>query len=43
VYVAYYLHWPLGHILDLEHRVRMRVIEEIGTIHQQLAERQTYP
>ena len=36
MYVAYYLHWSLSQILDLEHRVRIRVIEEIGTIHQQL-------
>lgn len=36
VYVAYYLHWTLGQILDLEHRVRNRVVEEIGSIHQQL-------
>jgi hypothetical protein len=32
-YVAYYLHWPLDSILDLEHPVRERVISEIGKIH----------
>ncbi|MFF3159110.1 DUF6760 family protein [Streptomyces sp. NPDC057910] len=32
-YVAYYLHWPLDSILDLEHPVRNKVIEEIGRIH----------
>ncbi|MEV6681595.1 DUF6760 family protein [Streptomyces erythrochromogenes] len=32
-YVAYYLHWPLDSILDLEHPVRQQVIEEIGRIH----------
>ncbi|MFF4369385.1 DUF6760 family protein [Streptomyces sp. NPDC001594] len=32
-YVAYYLHWQLDPILDLEHPVRQRVIEEIGRIH----------
>ncbi|MFG2794550.1 DUF6760 family protein [Streptomyces sp. NPDC048419] len=37
-YVAYYLHWPLDHILDLEHPVRERVIEEVGRIHTRLNE-----
>jgi hypothetical protein len=32
-YVAYYLHWGLDSILDLEHPVRERVIGEIGKIH----------
>jgi hypothetical protein len=32
-YVAYYLHWNLEEILDLEHPVRERVISEIGRIH----------
>jgi hypothetical protein len=32
-YVAYYLHWTLDQILDLEHGVRGRVIDEIGRIH----------
>jgi hypothetical protein len=32
-YVAYYLHWDLDKILDLEHPVRNRVIGEIGKIH----------
>jgi hypothetical protein len=32
-YVAYYLHWDLDRILDLEHPVRTRVITEIGRIH----------
>jgi hypothetical protein len=36
VYLAYYLHWPLADILDLEHPVRARVIEEIGRIHGRL-------
>ncbi|MEO5841404.1 MAG: DUF6760 family protein [Acidimicrobiales bacterium] len=34
-YVAYYLHWPLDSILDLEHPIRRRFIEEIGSINQQ--------
>lgn len=33
-YVAYYLHWPLDDILDLEHAQRDRVIAEINKIHQ---------
>jgi hypothetical protein len=36
-YVAYYLHWPLDQILDLEHPVRERVIGEVGKIHRQLS------
>lgn len=32
-YVAYYLHWDLDKILDLEHPVRNRVIAEVGKIH----------
>ena len=34
-YVAYYLHWPLDSILDLEHPSRRRFIEEIGSINRQ--------
>ena len=36
VYVAYYLHWSLAGILDLEHPARARVIAEIGDIHTRL-------
>ncbi len=32
-YVAYYLHWDLDSILDLDHAVRARVIGEVGRIH----------
>ncbi|WNV92187.1 DUF6760 family protein [Umezawaea sp. Da 62-37] len=32
-YVAYYFHWPLDTILDLEHAQRDRVIGEINRIH----------
>lgn len=35
--MAYYLHWNLDAILDLEHGHRQRVIEEIGGIHRQLS------
>jgi len=37
-YVAYYLHWDLDRILDLEHPVRTRVINEIGKIHSRSTE-----
>ena len=37
-YVAYYLHWELDSILDLEHPVRRRFIEEIGSINRQREE-----
>jgi hypothetical protein len=37
-YVAYYLHWDLDKILDLEHPVRTRVINEIGKIHTRSAD-----
>ena len=37
-YVAYYLHWGLDSILDLEHPVRRRFIEEIGSINRQREE-----
>jgi hypothetical protein len=32
VYIAYYLHWSFDSILELDHRSRGRVIEEIGRI-----------
>lgn len=35
-YLAYYLHWSLDEILDLEHPVRARMIEEVGKIHEHL-------
>lgn len=37
-YVAYYFHWELDTILDLEHSLRLRLIEEIGRIHRQMDE-----
>ena len=37
-YVAYYLHWPLDTILDLEHPVRQRVIDEVGSINTKLTD-----
>jgi len=35
-YVAYYLHWPLDDILDMEHPLRTRFVEEIGAINRQI-------
>jgi hypothetical protein len=37
-YVAYHFHWPMGDILDLEHPLRQRFVEEIGRINRQLSE-----
>ena len=37
-YVGYYLHWPLDSILDMEHPVRQRFVEEVGKINRQLSE-----
>jgi hypothetical protein len=31
-YVAYHFHWPLDDILDLEHAVRQRFVDEIGRL-----------
>ena len=39
-YVAYHFHWPLSEILDLEHPLRRRFVDEIGTINRRLAELQ---
>ena len=37
-YVAFHFHWGLGEILDLEHPVRRRFVEEIGSINRRLSE-----
>jgi hypothetical protein len=36
-YVAYYFHWSLDEILELEHPVRHRFVEEIGRINRSLS------
>jgi hypothetical protein len=36
-YVAYHLHWSLDDILDLEHPVRRRFVEEVASINQRLS------
>lgn len=37
-YVAYHFHWSLDDILDLEHPLRRRFAEEIGTINQRMSQ-----
>ena len=37
-YIAYYFHWPLAEILELEHSERQRWVEQIGEINRQLSE-----
>jgi hypothetical protein len=37
-YLAYHFHWSLSEILDLEHPLRQRFVEEIGRINRQLNE-----
>ena len=36
-YIAYHFHWSLDDILDLEHPVRRRFVEEIGRINRRLS------
>jgi hypothetical protein len=36
-YVAYHFHWPLDDIVDLEHPLRQRFVEEIGSINRRLS------
>lgn len=35
-YVAYHFHWPLDDILDLEHPLRQRFVDEIAHINRRL-------
>jgi uncharacterized protein DUF6760 len=37
-YIAYHFHWSLDEILDLEHPLRRRFVEEIARINQRLSE-----
>lgn len=37
-YVAYHFHWQMDSILDLEHPLRQRFVEEIGKINRRIAE-----
>lgn len=36
-FVAYHFHWPFEEILDLEHPLRQRFVDEIGAINRMLA------
>lgn len=37
-YVAYYFHWDLDRILDMEHPLRQRFVDEIGAINRRISE-----
>jgi len=37
-YIAYHFHWPLDEILDLEHPLRRRFVEEIADINRRRSE-----
>lgn len=37
-YIAYYFHWPLEHILELEHAERRQWVEEVAKINTKLSE-----
>jgi hypothetical protein len=37
-YIAYYFHWSLPEIMELEHAERRRWAEEISKVNQQLSE-----
>lgn len=39
-YVAYHFHWPMQEIVDLEHPLRRRFVEEISRINRRLSEHQ---
>ena len=37
-YIAYYFHWPLRDILEMEHNDRRRWVEQIAGINRKLTE-----
>ena len=37
-YIAYYFHWPMAEILELEHAERQRWVEEIANVNRRLSE-----
>ena len=37
-YVAFHFHWSLDEILDLEHPLRRRFVDEIGRINRRLSQ-----
>lgn len=36
-YVAYHFHWPLDGIVDLDHSLRHRFVDEIARINRRMA------
>ena len=36
-YVAYHFHWSLDEIVEMEHPLRQRFVEEIGRINRRLS------
>ena len=36
-FIAYYFHWPLADVINLEHRERRQWCEEISKINQKLS------
>jgi hypothetical protein len=39
-FIAYYLHWQMSEIMDLDHRERQRWVEEVSKINQRLNDAQ---
>jgi hypothetical protein len=37
-YVAYHFHWTFADIVDLEHPLRRRFVDEIGRINRRISE-----
>lgn len=37
-YIAYYFHWPMEQVLEMEHGERQRWVEEIAKINRRLSE-----
>jgi hypothetical protein len=37
-YIAYYFHWPMEQVLEMEHSERQRWVEEIAKINRRLSE-----
>lgn len=37
-YIAYYFHWPLEHILEMEHAERKQWVEQIADINSRISE-----
>ena len=37
-YVAYHFHWPLDDLLDLDHRERLRYVDEIAEINNRISQ-----